>query len=619
MGGAEKKSSSLGDFTLTVTNQHTAAPSMSMTVQYDTTSDANAMVPEYPSLSARLIQVTTSQIPNQPHTLSLPYQEGSQVNDNDQNTPEPLLSGELSNPMALCHYVGSRAAAPKPEMVMVLKEVHPTNVLPSVSTPGIYYSVSTQPITGTSFQVMETSTGMEDAMGLQPPSQTFCLLQPPEFPNSYSSRNFLVLMSDHGDVSLPPEDRVRALSQLGSTVEVNEDIPPRRYFRSGVEMIRMASIYSEEGNIEHAFILYNKYITLFIEKLPKHRDYKSTVIPEKKDTVKKLKEIAFPKAEELKAELLKRYTKEYTQYNEEKKKEAEKFARNMAIQQELEKERQRIAQQKQQQLEQEQFHAFEEMIRNQELEKERLKIVQEFGKVDPGLGGPLVPDLEKPSLDVFPTSPVSSTQPSDCNTTARPAKPPVVDRSLKPGALSNSESIPTIDGLRHVVVPGKLCPQFLQLASANTARGVETCGILCGKLMRNEFTITHVLIPKQSAGSDYCNTENEEELFLIQDQQGLITLGWIHTHPTQTAFLSSVDLHTHCSYQMMLPESIAIVCSPKFQETGFFKLTDHGLEEISSCRQKGFHPHSKDPPLFCVCILCRRNWSCTSGKEDSQS
>lgn len=59
-------------------------------------------------------------------------------------------------------------------------------------------------------------------------------------------------------------------------------------------------------------------LRLFIEKLPKHRDYKSAVIPEKKDTVKKLKEIAFPKAEELKAELLKRYTKEYLEYNEEK-------------------------------------------------------------------------------------------------------------------------------------------------------------------------------------------------------------------------------------------------------------------------------------------------------------
>uniref|UniRef100_A0A9L0RC28 STAM binding protein n=1 Tax=Equus caballus TaxID=9796 RepID=A0A9L0RC28_HORSE len=365
--------------------------------------------------------------------------------------------------------------------------------------------------------------------------------------------------------------------------------------------LRLHVVSSSHTWIHSQSFIFSHHVRLFIEKLPKHRDYKSAVIPEKRDTVKKLKEIAFPKAEELKAELLKRYTKEYTEYNEEKRKEAEELARNVAIQQELEKERQRVAQQKQQQLEQEQFHAFEEMIRNQELEKERLKIVQEFGKVDPGPGGPLVPGLENPSLDVFPTAPVASTQPLDCNTTVRPGRPPVVDRSLKPGALSNSESTPTIDGLRHVVVPGRLCPQFLQLASANTARGVETCGILCGKLMRNEFTITHVLIPKQSAGSDYCNTENEEELFLIQDQQGLITLGWIHTHPTQTAFLSSVDLHTHCSYQMMLPESIAIVCSPKFQETGFFKLTDHGLEEISSCRQKGFHPHSKDPPLFCSC------------------
>jgi len=38
------------------------------------------------------------------------------------------------------------------------------------------------------------------------------------------------------------------------------------------------------------------------------------------------------------------------------------------------------------------------------------------------------------------------------------------------------------------------------------------------------------------------------------------------THPTQTAFLSSVDLHTHSSYQLMLPEAIAIVCAPKHNE-----------------------------------------------------
>lgn len=68
-------------------------------------------------------------------------------------------------------------------------------------------------------------------------------------------------MPDHMDASLTPEERVRGLTQMGSSVEVNEDVPPRRYYRSGVEILRMATIYAEEGNIEHAFILYNKYIT----------------------------------------------------------------------------------------------------------------------------------------------------------------------------------------------------------------------------------------------------------------------------------------------------------------------------------------------------------------------
>lgn len=46
--------------------------------------------------------------------------------------------------------------------------------------------------------------------------------------------------------------------------------------------------------------------------------------------------------------------------------------------------------------------------------------------------------------------------------------------------------------------------------------------------MRNEFTITHVLIPRQNGGPDYCHTENEEEIFFMQDDLGLLTLGWIH-------------------------------------------------------------------------------------------
>lgn len=44
--------------------------------------------------------------------------------------------------------------------------------------------------------------------------------------------------------------------------------------------------------------------------------------------------------------------------------------------------------------------------------------------------------------------------------------------------------------------------------------------------------------------------------------QELYPLGWIHTHPTQTCFLSSIDVHTQCGYQTMLDEAVAIVMAP---------------------------------------------------------
>lgn len=51
----------------------------------------------------------------------------------------------------------------------------------------------------------------------------------------------------------------------------------------------------------------------------------------------------------------------------------------------------------------------------------------------------------------------------------------------------------------------------------------------------------------------------------------------------------------------MMPEAIAIVCAPKYDQTGFFTLSqNHGLSFIANCHQTGFHPHPKEPPLFQV-------------------
>lgn len=49
----------------------------------------------------------------------------------------------------------------------------------------------------------------------------------------------------------------------------------------------------------------------------------------------------------------------------------------------------------------------------------------------------------------------------------------------------------------------------------------------------------------------------------------------------------------------MMPEAVAVVCAPKFEETGYFTLTpNHGLNFIANCRESGFHPHPSEPPLF---------------------
>jgi len=173
---------------------------------------------------------------------------------------------------------------------------------------------------------------------------------------------------------------------------------------------------------------------------------------------------------------------------------------------------------------------------------------------------------------------------------------PSVDRTKKPSLLSSNDKC---ESLRKVVIPQTLVERFVSIAQLNTERNVETCAVLAGRLSHNAFTITHVLVPKQRGTSDSCLTDNEEEVFLVQDAEELMTLGWIHTHPTQSSFMSSIDLHTHCSYQLMLPEAIAIVCAPKFAQTGIYSLTDpFGIQLIANCKLLGFHPHPTDPPIY---------------------
>lgn len=165
--------------------------------------------------------------------------------------------------------------------------------------------------------------------------------------------------------------------------------------------------------------------------------------------------------------------------------------------------------------------------------------------------------------------------------------------------------------LRNVRVSGDIIPMFSHLAAPNTyaqPRGVETCGVLAGPAGgrgSGDLRITHVIVPKQVGHADDCEMVGEEELLNYCLDHGLMSLGWIHTHPSQTCFLSSMDLHTHAGWQSMLPEAIAIVIAPTDPMLPYsaFRLTDDpskgtatGLDIIQSCPRTGFHPHNTDPP-----------------------
>lgn len=182
--------------------------------------------------------------------------------------------------------------------------------------------------------------------------------------------------------------------------------------------------------------------------------------------------------------------------------------------------------------------------------------------------------------DKTPLSPRNGTTPLP----PRPRKDPLLaDGTATPPALPTKEALPSADGaaprvafrpaaylengdpMRYVFLPSQLRASFLELASHNTARGLEMCGILCGTPVNNALFVTTLIIPDQKCTPDTCETVNESALLDYCIAEDLLMIGWIHTHPTQSCFMSSRDLHTQAGYQVMMPESIAIVCAPRFE------------------------------------------------------
>lgn len=152
-----------------------------------------------------------------------------------------------------------------------------------------------------------------------------------------------------------------------------------------------------------------------------------------------------------------------------------------------------------------------------------------------------------------------------------------------------------------VTIPFDLPATFQKIAKSNTDKGIETCGVLLGYQQEDSLLITTVMVPRQIGTRDTCETlpGAEEKILSYALTNDLVCLGWIHTHPTQSCFLSSVDMHTSLSYQQMLSSAVAIVIAPTDNDLpiGVWRLTKAGMDGIRTCPLRGFHSHESKEPL----------------------
>ena len=441
--------------------------------------------------------------------------------------------------------------------------------------------------------------------------------------------------SSFGVPTNPPIDP-KDLVQRATMYET--EYPAKLLVKSASGILRNAKAYDHEGAREDAFILYSRFVDLVANKLATSNELRESKVAYKRDKSCKTGETyadfqqlltslaeAMDRSEALMAQLKAEYV-EYKSF-ETARQEIRELQKRKFMERKEREEREWVERRRNIERRKSSMNSDDQDL----LKKLRALSNSSLGDIEtiseiripsyPTLNDHVIMDEDtlkhsasfqsKPPS--FPLVPVATSQirkdrePSfssqNKHNQAMPSKKPNLQ------SQTNHKTVNSTEGgapLRTVFLPADLPEKFQAIAEPNTVRELETCGILVGKLIRNAFFITHLLIPEQDSTKETCSTKSEEKMFeyIENEDPDLFILGWIHTHPTQSCFLSSVDLHTQNSYQIMLNEAIAIVCAPDPKhpkQLGVFRLTDPpGVPTITNCNEPGFHPH-EEPDLYVDC------------------
>ncbi|KOB66053.1 Amsh [Operophtera brumata] len=279
--------------------------------------------------------------------------------------------------------------------------------------------------------------------------------------------------------SLEPSARVKQLASYGTMVEVDPNVPPRRYYRSGLEMVRMANVYLAEGSLENAYILYMKFMTLFLEKIRKHPEYANVPAQVKAVNQSKLKE----------------------------------------------------------------------EVRRQEEERRKKQEIE-----DAKLALRLQADEDKKDTHPHP-------------------------HLLHDDAWAASPSLPAVDGVRYpddfAAEPPRAPPHHYQpvpplIPPSRPHKSPKGAEIWADHMQGSYRPVNNLSQRFTGTGPAYnhtrCGPQAVRHPRLVQHQQrgGHLPVSG-PAQPDHTR-VDTLDLHTQCSYQLMMPEAIAIVCAPKYNE-----------------------------------------------------
>lgn len=111
---------------------------------------------------------------------------------------------------------------------------------------------------------------------------------------------------------MEPSLRIQELVQMSHSIHVDKNISIAKYFKSGRELIKAAAAFEQKGDIEKAFVLYLRYMTLFIEKIKHHPEYNQADKTEKASVKDECNKV-FDRAEDLKKRIMEKYLDEHGQ------------------------------------------------------------------------------------------------------------------------------------------------------------------------------------------------------------------------------------------------------------------------------------------------------------------